>query len=157
MRAAESLDHNVNVHDRALKASGRVGTNGRLHGIGLGPQPPTPSWFDRLFKPEKLVVEGREVKGFVVPHWAAGVLLAAILTAFGFLYSQLTSQRDMLIRLDTQLQERAQHESEYRHNFENKLELEQVYINDLNKQVVSIKASLTPAQIRAIESQRMEH
>lgn len=49
---------------------------------------------------------GRAVKGFVVPGWAAGVILAAIIGAFGFMYSQNQAQKEMLIRLDERLIER---------------------------------------------------
>lgn len=60
----------------------------------------------KWFRWENLLVAGREVKGFVVPGWAAGVLLAAVVGAFGFMYNQNQTQREMLIRLDERLIER---------------------------------------------------
>lgn len=58
------------------------------------------------------MVAGREVKGFVVPGWAAGVILAAIIGAFGFMYNQNQTQRELLIRLDQRLQDRNERDRE---------------------------------------------
>jgi len=155
MRAAKELSDKVNVELRTQRARERVSANGRLHEIGHAPLPP-PTWFQRLFPQEHLIVGGREVKGFVVPHLAAGVLLAAVISSMGFMYSQLSGQRDMLIRLDTQLQERDKHEGEYRREFKDKQELQQVYINDLTKQLVRVQAVLTPAQVKAIQARKLQ-
>lgn len=74
------------------------------------------SWWDRLFTSEKLSVAGREVKGLVIPHWAAGVLLATILGSMGAMYKSFSteqqSQRDMLIDMKARLEERTQAQKE---------------------------------------------
>lgn len=57
-------------------------------------------------------MSGREVKGFVIPQWAAGVILAAIIGAFGFMYSQNQTQKEMLIRLDQKLQDKDERDKE---------------------------------------------
>lgn len=94
------------------------------------------SFWERHFKTEDLTVAGRQVSGFVVPHWAAGVLLAAILGCMGFMYSRLSDQRDMLIRLDTQLQERDKHEQEFRVQQKNATELQELKIQDLRDKLL---------------------
>lgn len=65
---------------------------------------------------------GREVKGFVVPGWAAGVILAAMIGAFGFMYSQNQTQKEMLIRLDERLIERNDRDRERKEELEKRLQ-----------------------------------
>lgn len=65
---------------------------------------------------------GRAVRGFVVPGWAAGVILAAIIGAFGFMYSQNQTQREMLIRLDERLMERNDRDRERKEELEKRLQ-----------------------------------
>lgn len=84
---------------------------------------------------------GRQVSGFVVPHWAAGVLLAAMLGSMGFMYSRLSDQRDMLIRLDTQLQERDKREQEFRLERKNADDLQELKIQDLKDKLLVINAT----------------
>ena len=100
------------------------------------------------------MVNGRQVSGFVVPHWAAGVILAAIISGMGFMYSRISDQRDMLIEMKTELRLAKEHDTEARLEFKNKLELQQVYINDLSKQVNGMKTMLTPQQARALDRTR---
>lgn len=68
------------------------------------------------------MVAGREVKGFVVPGWAAGVILAAMISAFGFMYLQNQSQKEMLIRLDERLIERNDRDRERKEELEKRLQ-----------------------------------
>ena len=79
--------------------------------------PRSPTLWERLFKGERLTVAGRDVKGFVVSPFAAGlittvvgVLLAASITITITLYSSMTNQisqqREMLIEMKTRLEER---------------------------------------------------
>lgn len=102
---------------------------------------------------------GRAVKGFVIPHWAAGVLLAAILSGMAFMYSRMEAQRDVLIKLETLLGERDRHELEYRNEFKTKLNVQQLQIDQSNKELAIIKTLLTPQQVRVIEreTRRGEH
>lgn len=97
------------------------------------------------------MVAAREVKGFIVPHWAAGVLLASILGVLGFMYNQISGQRDLLIRLETRLEERDKHELEYRAEFKTKLNVQQLQIDQSLKEMAVIKTVLSADQIRAIE------
>lgn len=83
---------------------------------------------------------GRQVTGFVVPHWAAGVILAAMITSMGFMYSRLSDQRDMLIRLDTQLQERDKREVEFRLERKNSDDLQELKIQDLKDKLLVINS-----------------
>ena len=149
-KESDLVDDSVNVQLRAKKAAARVGTNGRLQSIGHAAQPPMPSWFDRLFPQEHLIVGGREVKGFVIPHWAAGVILAALLSGMGFMYSRIQDQRDLLIEMRTTLNMTKEASAEERRNLKNTLDLQQVYINDLNKQMSALRIILTPQQQRTL-------
>lgn len=83
---------------------------------------------------------GREVKGFVVPGWAAGVILAAIVTAFGFMYSQNQSQREMLIRLDERLMERNDRDRERKEEMEKRLQNMDAVNIVLRRDLEAIKA-----------------
>lgn len=62
--------------------------------------------FTQIFRWENLIVGGKEVKGFVVPQWAAVILLTAIIGGAGFMYrgisTEQTFQHDALIKLTTQ-------------------------------------------------------
>lgn len=97
----------------------------KSNGSGRGPISPLQESFDtrpvslweRLFKGEELIVAGREVRGFVVSPFAAGlittvvgVLLAASITITITLYSSMSTQigfqRDMLIEMKTRLEEK---------------------------------------------------
>lgn len=93
----------------------------------------------------------RQVTGFVVPHWAAGVLLAALLGCVGVMYNQISTQRELLIRLDTQLQERDKHELEYRSEFKNQVNLQKVYIDNMTNQLNTIKGLLSSSQMRMLD------
>lgn len=159
MRAHKHLVDDVNVRTHAQRAAERVAGNGSQRHLHV-PQPYNPEhntvslWqrVVRLFPtPEKLDVAGREVKGFIVPHWAAGVILAAILSIGWAVYGQVSAQRDMLIRLDTQLQERDKHELEYRNEFKVKTNVQQLQIDNMTTQLAAVKAMLSPEQVRSIE------
>lgn len=161
MRNEKDLDV-PNVHEHTLDARRRTnGNSGRLQAVSHTAEA-LDSHSDSLIEKikrliphtEVLEVAGRAVKGFVVPHWAAGVLLAAMLGSMGFMYSRLSDQRDMLIRLDTQLQERDKHELEYRQEFKNKQNLQQLQIENMTKNVDVLRAMLTPQQIRALERRK---
>lgn len=148
---------NLNVRDRANRASERVTAHGRMsHPLHIPQVSDEQQEKSRFPRAEKLMVRGREVSGFVIPHWAAGVLLATVLSGMGVMYNQISGQRDMLIRLDTQLQERDKHEIEYRAEFKDTLSLQQVYINNLTKEVSTIKTILSPQQMRSIERTRKD-
>lgn len=140
----------------AYRARERVnGNTGRLQDVE---QEPNVSFWERiknLFpQPEVLDVFGRVVRGFVIPGWAAGVLLAAILGSVGVMYSKISEQRDMLIRLDTQLQERDKHELEYRAEFKTKLNVQQLQIDNMTNRLGEIKVLLTPRQLQMMERTR---
>lgn len=158
MRREKDLADSVDVHSRTIAAKGRVRSNGRQHHALHVPEAivvdDVTLWErfkNALPQPEVLEVAGRAVKGLVVPHWAAGVILAALLSIGWAVYSQISAQRDMLIRLDTQLQERDKHELEYRQEFKNKLNLQQLQIENMTKNVDVIRAMLTPQQLRMLE------
>ena len=150
-RENDLVDDSVNVQLRAQKAAARVETNGRLQSVGHAAQPPIPSWFDRLFPQEHLIVGGREVKGLVLPTWAAGVLLAAILGSGGFMFSKLSDQRDMLIEMRTELRLAKEHEIEYREEFKTRLNVNDLQIQNMTSEMRAIRAILTPQQMRATE------
>lgn len=112
-------------------------------------------------QPEILDVAGRTVSGLVVPYWAAGVILAAILSGFGFMYKSMDSridakdaayqsQRDMLIEIKTELRMAKEHDLEYRNEFKTKQNVQQLQIDQLNV----MKALLNPQQLQVIEQKR---
>lgn len=149
---------NVDVRSHAQRAADRTGSNGKLHRIFDNAEDlprETVTFAERIKRlfpsREVLDVAGRQVTGFVVPHWAAGVLLAAILGCMAFMYNQISGQRDMLIRLDTQLQERDRHELEYRSEFKNQLNVQKVYIDNMTNQLNTIKGLLTQNQMRTLD------
>lgn len=155
MRAQDSVD----VGARRQRIAERVGTNGQMPRIldAVEPFPRQPDsrwtrfWNAILPSPEVLEVSGRPVNGFVVPTWAAGVILSAILGSVAFLYTQIGNQRDMLIRLDTQLQERDKHELEYREEFKTKTNIQALQIENMSSELRAIRAVLTPQQLKAIQ------
>lgn len=149
MRREIDLDDKVNVHERATKAAERTGSNGQKQMALHVPKPyavdedTTTLWesIKRLLpQPEVLDVAGRAVKGLVVPHWAAGVLLAAIISVGWTTYSKIADQRDMLIEMKTELKLAKEHELEYRNEFKTKLNVQQLQIDQLNL----MKAVLMP-------------
>lgn len=151
MRETQTL--NVNAHTRALRAAERVDPDARLQEI-LDAEPTLKERIlEMLPSSEVLDVAGRAVKGFVVPHWAAGVILAAMLTVMGFMYSRIDDQRDLMIRLATQLEERDKHELEYRKEFKDKLYVQELQINQITTKYEVVKQMLTPTQRRALEIQ----
>lgn len=138
----------MNVHERTINSRHRLrAANGKHETLEVA-EPL--SWWDRL-SPESLMVAAKEVKGFVVPHWAAGVLLASILAVLAFMYNQIAGQRDLLIRLETRLEERDKHELEYRSEFKTKLNVQQLQIDQSLKEMAVVKAVLSPDQVRIIE------
>jgi len=139
MRAENKLD-NVDVHNRAIKASERVSTNGiRLQDALHLPHPTPESWFSKTFKWENLTVAGREVKGFVIPQWAAIVLLGAIISAVGVMYNQNQNQREMLIRLDQKLTDKNDHDTEFRQEMKSKFESVMAWQEVTNKNLVRLE------------------
>lgn len=158
MRRENTLD--VNVHQRAIRAAERTSPNNGLQDT-LELVPTEPRWWNRILpSPEVLNVNGRQVNGFVVQPWAAGVLLAALIGGGGYFYrtvsSEQQSQRDMLIEMKTELRVSKEHELEYRQEFKDKQELQQVYINDLTKQLVRVQSVLTPAQAKAVQLKKLQ-
>ena len=158
-KAAKELEQ-VNASIRSQRAAARVnGQNGSASPLHVAED--VVSQHDTLWEqirkflpqPENLNVSGKQVSGFVVPHWAAAVLLAAILGCIGFVYNRLGDQRDMLIRLDTQLQERDRHDAEYRQEFKNQLNVQKVYIDNLMTQLSIIKTQ----QMRTPQSRKQEN
>lgn len=149
----------MDVGARRQRIAERVGTNGQMPRIldAVEPFPRQPDsrwtrfWNAILPSPEVLEVSGRPVNGFVVPTWAAGVILSAILGSVAFLYTQIGNQRDMLIRLDTQLQERDKHELEYREEFKTKTNIQALQIENMSSELRAIRAVLTPQQLKAIQ------
>lgn len=88
---------------------------------------------------------GREVKGFVVPGWAAGIILAAIVGAFGFMYNQNQNQRELLIRLDERLMERNERDRENKEQLEKRLQ---------NMDAVNIVLGRDLARLQAQQNQK---
>lgn len=82
---------------------------------------------------------GREVKGFVVPQWAAGVLLAAIIGAVGVLYQQNQTQRETLIRLEQKMSDKADHDQEFREEMKSKFESVMAWQEVTNKNLVRLE------------------
>lgn len=159
MEPAQKLSDNVDVSIRAQRAHDRTnGNSGRLHRVLDIPEPVT-NERDTLWKrikdafptPEEIQVGTRQVTGFVIPHWAAGVTLAAILTCMGFLYSRLSDQRDMLIVLQTKLEERSKYESDVMHSVKEQGDMNRVYVDNLTNQVNLIKGMLTQQQLRTLD------
>lgn len=147
------IDRTLTVRLNALHAQHareRVKTNGKLHEV-LQPEKPSPRWWEKYFKLENLTVAGREVKGLVVPHWAAGVLLAALISIGWTTYSKVAEQRDMLIEMKTELKLAKEHELEYRNEFKTKLNVQQLQIEQLNL----MKAVLLPQNGK--QTQRKEN
>lgn len=155
MRREKELIDDVDVHARTQETRRRThSNNGNLHRVFDAPQVAqhVTLWEQiRSTFTEELEVAGRTVTGFVVPHWAAGVLLATILGAFGFMYSRLSDQRDMLIEMKTELRLAKEHESEYRQEFKTKLNVQQLQIDLQAKELVAVKTVLTPQQLKTAE------
>lgn len=149
MRREKDLSNVPDVHDHAIAAKGRVRSNGRQHHTLHVTKPfavdeDTATLWERIKSvlphTEVLDVAGRAVKGLVVPHWAAGVLLAAMISIGWATYSKIADQRDMLIEMKTELRLAKEHELEYRNEFKTKLSVQQLQIDQLNL----MKATLMP-------------
>lgn len=148
---------NVDVHTRAIRAARRA--NGANRGMSEPLQMPevfkTQGWLSNLLPhTEKLLVNGRQITGFVIPHWAAGVLLAAVLSGMGFMYSKISDQRDMLIEMKTELRLAKEHDNEYRDEFKTRINVQSLQIDVLNKDLAAIRVILTPQQLRMLERSR---
>lgn len=89
---------------------------------------------------------GRAVRGFVVPGWAAGVILASIIGAFGFMYSQNQSQKEMLIRLDERLLERNDRDRERKEELEKRLQNMDAVQIVLGRDLAKLQAQQTQTQ-----------
>jgi hypothetical protein len=114
------MSSQVDVHARTLQSRHRLRpANGKQDPLHVTEFTEAAPWWslDRWLNWETLTVAGREVKGFVVSPFAAGlvttiigVLLAASITVTVGLYSsmstQIQDQRDMLIEMKTRLEER---------------------------------------------------
>jgi uncharacterized protein HemX len=105
---------------------------------------------------EKLIVEGREVKGFVVSPAMAAVVLAFALglaaTIYWRLSDQMSSQHDLIIELRTSLRDHTDAETEYRRETKETIATQKVYFDSLSNQVYALKGILTPEQSRRLEA-----
>lgn len=143
------------VHTHTREARRRTNGTGKLHGITHVPEAAYPeSFLDQLkalFSPEVLDVAGRAVKGFVVPHWAAGVLLASILATGGFMYRSMSGQiadqgkvidkqNELLIRLDQRLLDKGSHDSDRFEKLERKFESVEAWQGVTNKEIVRLQS-----------------
>lgn len=150
-----AADH---LHIRATDARDRVRANGSLpRFVSL----PTTTWRD-YFKWENLTVAGREIKGFVVSPFLAGlittaigVLLAAVITIGVTVYwrisdrvdkqSEATSremreQHDLMIRLDQKLTDKNERDNEYKSKQIDDSKLQAMQIQDLKDKLLVINA-----------------
>ncbi len=148
----------MDVRTHAQRAADRLPANGQLHRIFDNDEVlprDTVTFAERIKRlfptPEVLDVAGRQVSGFVVPTWAAGVILAALLGSVGFLYNRIGDQRDMLIEMKTELRLSKEHDLEYRGEFKNTLNVQKVYIDNLKSELVTVKTLLSPQQLRTID------
>lgn len=153
----------VDVHTRAVKAARRNGVPADLSEPLKMPEIfNAQGWLARLLPHgERLMVNGRTVQGFVLPHWAAGVLLAAILSGMGFMWRSFSTeqqaQRDMLIEIKTEMRIYKENEVEFRSKTESDLKLQKAYIDNITGQYNTIKGLLTPQQLRYLQSHVKEN
>ncbi len=122
-----------------LKQHSGNGMSGVLH----LPQPPILHWYNLnrwiSLTWENLVVAGREIKGFVIPQWAAGVLLAAIVSAFAFMYMQNQAQRELLIRLDQRLSDKKENDDAQFMKLDNRFNSVDAWQQVTNKELLKIQ------------------
>ena len=109
--------------------------------------PREPTFWDRLFKWEKVSVAGKTVeKGFVVTPGIAAVLLAAFLGVLGWAYKSSTAEsretRDAIIRMETMLNERTTTFKERQQEMQNKLDNEIKLAEMRREQEATKRASL---------------
>lgn len=143
------------VHSRTLDARRRNGHASRLSEVRHIAQPQSNvTLWERLklsFTSEILDVAGRVVKGFVVPHWAAGVLLAAILAAGGAMYRSMSgqiadqgkvinSQNELLIRLDQRLIDKGTNDRDRFEKLERKFDSVEAWQGVTNKEIVKLQS-----------------
>lgn len=100
---------------------------------------------------------GREVKGFVVTPAMALFLAGLVAAVIGYQYRTLMAEHDTLIRLETKFDERSARDAEYRHATKNILDLQQVYINNMDKQITIMKSLLTPSQQKLLQQHKTEN
>lgn len=144
---ANLVDNVADVHTHLQRAKARVAANGGSQRALHIPKPHVSQndtlWqrILRLFPtPEDLIVAGREVKGFIVPHWAAGVILAAMLSIGWAVYNQISSQRDMLIEIKTELRIYKEHDAEFKRKQIENHELQDLKIQDLKDKILVTNA-----------------
>ncbi len=102
------------------------------------------SFWERIApKWEKLIVEGREVKGIVVSPAIAGIILAFALglcaTIYWRLSDQISGQRDLIIELRTSLKDKMDNDAEYRKKTQDKVAVLKVYVDNLREKQISLE------------------
>lgn len=156
----------MNVHDRTLQSRHRLRpANGKQDSLRITAFEQAAPWWslDRWINWENLTVAGREVKGFVVKPFVAGlittvagVLLAASITITFAVYSGMSNriqqqneahsralqeQRDLLIRLDQRLIDKSDRDQEYRRETKDKFDSIDAWQGVTNKNIEQIRAS----------------
>lgn len=114
-------------------------------------------WWERLktrLHWKDLIVNGKEVKGFIISPAMASVVLAFTLglgaTIYWRLSDQIQGQRDLIIELRTSLKDKTDSETEYRREVKESLATQKVYFDSLSNQVYALKGILTPEQSRKL-------
>jgi hypothetical protein len=140
--AAETgQDVNVTSTTRQDRHSTRKHNLHHIQGMLLLPAAP---WYKRWFSFtwEDLTVAGREVKGFVVPQYAAAALLVAIIGAFGFMYQQNQAQREILIRLDQKLSDKMAYDDKEFMKLDTRFASVEAWQDVTNKQLVRMEEEM---------------
>lgn len=145
---------NVDATRHSIRAGERARANGKLHRV-LDTSETFSSdsilaKLKRQFSPEVLDVAGRAVKGFVVPHWAAGVLLATILATGGYMYRSMSgqieaqsktinTQNELLIRMDQRFIDKEKHDAERIEDIQKRFQNDDAIHIVMNRDIQSLK------------------
>ncbi len=119
--------------------------------VDIQPKSYQGSFWERVIpKWEKLIVEGREVKGFVISPAIAGIVLVFILglcsTIYWRLSDQMSSQHDLIIELRTSLKDKMDNDAEYRKKSGDEIALLKVYVDNLREKQIGLENRIKGAK-----------
>ncbi len=134
----------------ATKPVRDISQNGQKTAISL-PKIAQETFWERVIpKWEKLIVEGREVKGFVISPAIAGIVLVFILglcsTIYWRLSDQMSSQHDLIIELRTSLKDKMDNDAEYRKKSQDEIAVLKVYVDNLREKQIGLENRIKGAK-----------
>lgn len=112
------------------------------------------NWWYRFERQWEPITVNKSIDSITMPKWIAIGILGAVLTFGVQSWWRASDQRDMLIRLETQLQMSRDYEAERAKQLKDQADLNKIYIDNMTAQLNVIKGMLSQQQINAAEGKR---